>query len=144
MPGLATMTIVGLIVAAVLVLYFLKVRQKDLVSALMEKRRATSRLVSRATYVEGVEQMPVAMSLTADTLYYENPDLEASFELDRIDEVEYSGELATGRTVPRGCRVLRLRSHGTAFEFVMEDAEAAKWASALPARSYGRLTAQAV
>lgn len=144
MPGLATMTVVGLIVAAVLVLYFLKVRQKDLVSALMEKRRAASRLVSRADYIEGVEQIPVAISLTNTALYYENPDLEASFDLDRLDEIEYSGELATGRMVPKGCRVLRLRSHGTAFEFAMEDAEAAKWAAALPARSYGRQTAQAV
>jgi hypothetical protein len=144
MPGLATMTIVGLIVAAALVLYFLKVRQKDLVSALMEKRRASSRLVSRADYVEGVEQIPVALSLTNTALYYENPDLEASFDLDRLDEIEYSGELATGRAVPNGCRVLRLRSHGTAFEFVMENAEAAKWAAALPARSYGQPTAQAV
>lgn len=144
MPGLATMTIVGLIAAAVLVLYFLKVRQKDLVLALMEKRRAASRLVSRADYVEGVEQIPVALSLTNTALYYENPDLEASFDLDRLDEIEYSGELATGRTVPKGCRVLRLRSHGTAFEFVMENAEAAKWAAALPARSYGQPAAQAV
>ena len=144
MPGLTTITIVGLIVAAALVLYFLKVRQKDLISALMEKRRSGSRLVTRADYVEGVEQIPVALSLTADTLYYENQDLEASFELDRLDEIEYSDELATGRAVHRGCRVLRLRSHGAAFEFVMEGGDAAKWAAALPARSYGRTAAQAV
>ena len=144
MPGLATMTIVGLIVAAVLVLYFLKVRQKDLVSAIMEKRRASSRIVTRADYVEGVEQIPVALSLADSSLYYENPDLEASFDLDRLDEIEYSDELSTGRAVHRGCRVLRLRSHGATFEFVMEGAEASKWAAALPPRSYGRPTAQAV
>lgn len=144
MPDLATMTIVGLIVAAALVFYYLKVRQKDLISAQMEKRRATSRLVSRAEYVEGVEQIPVALSLTDQTLYYENQDLEASFDLDRLDEIEYSGELATGRTIPRTCRVLRLRSHGATFEFLMEQTEATKWAAALPPRSYGQPTAQAV
>lgn len=144
MPGLTTITIVGLIVVAALVLYFLKVRQKDLISALMEKRRPTSVLVSRADYVEGVEHMPVALSLTSTALFYENPDLEASFDLDRIDEIEYSGELATGRAIAKGCCVLRLRSHGTAFEFVLEPTEAAKWRAALPARSYGQLTAQAV
>ena len=144
MPDLGTLTIVGLIAAAALVFYFLKVRQKDLISAQLEKRRATSRLVSRAEYVEGVEQLPVALSLGADALYYENSDLEASFDLDRLDEIEYSDELSTGRAVRRGCRVLRLRSHGATFEFLMESAEAAKWAAALPPRSYGQATAQAV
>ena len=45
------------------------------------------------------EQIPVALSLSADTLYYENPDMEASFELSRLDEIEYADELATGRDV---------------------------------------------
>ena len=144
MPGLATATVVGLIVLAALVVFFLRVRQKDLVGALMEKRRANSRVVSRADYVEGAEKIPVALSLSADALYYENPDLEASFELARIDEVEYADDLATGREVGAGCRVLRLRCHGAAFEFVMDRAEAEKWKAALPARTYGQPTAQAV
>ena len=36
--SLVTMTLIGLIVLAVMVVIFLKVRQKDLVSAFMEKR----------------------------------------------------------------------------------------------------------
>jgi len=144
MPELATLTVAGVVVAVVLTVVFLKVRQKDLLGALMDKRRPTSRVVSRADFVEGAEKIPVALSLGADTLYYENPDLEASFELSRIDEVEYDDELTTGRSVDGNYRVLRLRSHGTSFEFVLDKAEQAKWAAALPARQLGGATAHAV
>lgn len=143
MPELATVSVIGVFVLAALVVVFLKVRRNDLVGAMLEKRRASSTLASRAEYVEGVERIPVALSLTADSLYYENPDLEASFELRRLDEIEYSDELTTGIEA-HGCRVLRLRSHGAAFEFLLEKAEAAKWQTALPARTFGSATAQAM
>lgn len=144
MPGLATMTVVGIVVLAVLVAVYLKLRQKDMLGALMDKRRQSAKVVSRADYVEGAEKIPVALSLTNDTLYYENPDLEASFDLQRLDEVEYAEDLATGKNLHAGARVLRLRSHGAAFEFVLDDQEAKKWMVALPPRSYGNVTARAV
>lgn len=144
MPGLATVTLVGIAVAAVLTVVFVKVRQKDLLGALMLKRKASSRVVSRADYVEGGEAVPVALSLSADTLYYENSDLEASFELSRIDEVEYDDELTTGRNVPATQRVLRLRSHGRSFEFVLDKMEQSKWTEALPPRTLGTPQARAV
>jgi hypothetical protein len=131
------MTIVGVFVLAVLLIVFLKVRQKDLLGAVMEKRRASSKLVSRADYVEGAETIPVALALTADTFYYENPDMEASFDLNRIDEIEYSDELMTGKNHNEDCRVLRLRSHGTAFEFLIEKVESRKWEAALPPKTLG-------
>jgi hypothetical protein len=131
----ATVTLVGLAVLVVLVVMFLKLRRQDLLGAIVNKRRG-SKLVTRAEYVEGREQIPVVLSLTEDTFYYENPELDASFDLNRIEEVEYSEDLATGRDV-HGWRVLRLRSHGQAFEFLMEKADSDKWAAALPARSYG-------
>ncbi|HYC62705.1 MAG TPA: hypothetical protein VEK79_24385 [Thermoanaerobaculia bacterium] len=133
---LATMTLVGLAVLAVLVMVFLKMRRTDHLTAMMDKRRASSTLVTRADYVEGREQIPVALSLTPDTIYYENPDMEASFELSRIDEIEYSDDLATGRDV-HGCRVLRLRSHGAAFEFLLDKKDCDKWMAALPPHTYG-------
>jgi hypothetical protein len=140
----ATVTIVGLAVLAVLVVIYLKLRQGDVLGALMEKRRGGSKIVTRAEYVEGREQIPVALSLSADTLYYENADLEASFDLSRIDEIEYSNELATGRDV-HGHRVLRLRSHGATFEFLLEKEVAPKWEATLPAHTYGQQpSAQAV
>ena len=138
-------TIAGLIVLVVMVVVFLKVRQKDLVTEFMQKRKPTSRLVGRADYVEGMERIPVAIALTADTFYYENPDLEASFELSRIDEVEYGDELSTGRTLDEPWRVMRLRSHGAAFDFVMDKNECAKWMEALPTRGMDQgSTARAV
>lgn len=134
MNRIELLTIVGGAIFVVLVVLFLKVRQKDLVAAFMEKRRPTSRLVSRADYVEGVEKIPVALALTESALYYENPDLEASFDLDRIDEVEYSQDLSTGRSHDSNVEVLRLRSHGATFEFLLEKAERVKWEAALPPR----------
>lgn len=131
---LETVTVVGVVVLAILIWFFVRTRSKDLITELMEKRRSNSRIVSRADYVEGMNSMPVALSVTADSLYYENPDLQATFELARIDEIEYDDELATGHSVPPGTRALRLRSHGAAFEFVMPAAEIAKWQSVLPQR----------
>ena len=137
MPELATLTVVGVVVLAVLIVVFTKVRRKDMLSALLEKRRSSSKLVSRADYVEGAEKIPVAMALTNDSLYYENPDLEASFELSRIDEIEYSEDLVTGKNHDPNTHVLRLRSHGATFEFLLDKAEAQKWQSTLPPRRIG-------
>ena len=131
-----TVTLVGLAVLVVLVVIYMKLRTQDHLGELMNKRRASSTLVTRAEYVEGREQIPVALSLSTDTLYYESPDMEASFELARLDEIEYTDDLATGRDV-HNCRVLRLRSHGAAFEFLLDKADAGKWMAALPPRSYG-------
>ena len=142
--SLATVTIIGIVVLAVLTVVFLRVRRTDMIDALLEKRRSGSKLVSRADYVEGVEKIPVALSLASNTLYYENPDLEASFDLERIDEIEYAEDLATGRTLEEGSRVLRLRSHGAAFEFVMDRSETEKWRAALPPRRLGGGEARAV
>ncbi len=138
---LATGTVIGVVVLAVLIWFFLRTRSQDLLAEMMEKRRGSCKLVSRADYVEGMQKLPVAICLSDANLYYENPDLQASFELARIDEVEYDDELATGRSIPEGSRALRLRSHGTTFEFVMPAAEIVKWQAALPARRSGAVKA---
>lgn len=134
---LAIGTVVGVVVLGVLVWFFMRTRSQDLLTEMMEKRRGGCRLVSRAEYVEAMQKLPVAICLSDKDLYYENPDLQASFELSRIDEVEYDNELATGRAIPEGSSVLRLRSHGAAFEFLLPAAEITKWQSALPARRAG-------
>ncbi|HYI09507.1 MAG TPA: hypothetical protein VEK57_10595 [Thermoanaerobaculia bacterium] len=139
-------TVAGVVVVAVLTVWYLRLRQRDIIGALLDKRRGTSKLVTRADFVEGAEQIPVALALTEDTFYYENLDMEASFELGRIDEVEYDDELVTGRTIDDACRVMRMRSHGAAFEFVLDKADCAKWMAALPAKTFGNVatTAHAV
>jgi len=132
MPWVGTVTVVGLVVLAGLIVLFVRTRNKDLIDEMLNKRRNSSKLVSRADYVEGLERMPVALALTEDRFYYENPDFEAMFELRMIDEIEYDDELATGRQVDHGCRALRLRSHGTTFEFILPPDLCAKWMEALP------------
>ncbi len=139
--SLATITVVGLVVLAVLVWVFLRTRSQDMLSEIMAKRKPQSRIVSRADYIEGLERIPVALALTGDTFYYENPDLQASLELKHIDEVEYDNELATGRPVEGGKRALRLRSHGTTFEFVVSPTDSAPWESMLPPRRAGEARA---
>jgi hypothetical protein len=139
---LSTVTVVGVVVVAVLVWMFLRSRSSDMIIELMQKRAASSKIVSRADYVEGMQSMPVALALADDSIYYENPDLQASFELKNIDEIEYDDELATGRQVANGSRALRLRSHGTTFEFILDAIDCQKWAALLPARRMGGTTAR--
>jgi hypothetical protein len=130
MPWLGTVTVVGLVVLVALIVVFLRIRMKDLLDEYVKRRTATSRLCSRAHFAEGRERIPVALALTDDTIYYENPDLQASVELRNIDEVEYDDETATGQTVVG--KALRLRSHGHTFEFVLDAENARKWQTALP------------
>lgn len=125
------LTLVGAAILIALVVVLLRSFRGDKVGAIEKRRQATSKLVSRALYVEGAEKIPVVLSLGENDLYYENPDLEASFELSRLDEIEYADDLATGKSIGKGCRVLRLRSHGALFEFILEPADCGKWMAAL-------------
>jgi hypothetical protein len=139
---LTTVTVVGLVVLAALIWLFLKTRSKDLIEEMMVKRRASSRLVSRAEFMEGMERIGVALSLTADRICYENPDIDAYLELRHIEEVEYDDETATGHSFEG--RVLRLRSHGQMFEFLLDTKTARQWESMLPPHRADQGTAQAV
>ena len=141
---LGTITVAGIVLLAVLVVLFLWMRRQDQLSSMLEKRRASSQLVSRAEFSAGLERIPVAVALTSEHLYYENPDMQADLELNRIEEIEYDDETVTGHAVPEGSRVMRVRSHGSAFEFVMPQAEAVKWQAALPPKSNARHAASRV
>jgi hypothetical protein len=131
MPWLGTVTVVGVVVLVALVVLFLRIRMKDLIDEYVKRRSGSSRVACRANFVEGIERIPVALALTDDTIYYENPDLQASLELQRIEEVEYDDETATGQSVGTG-KALRLRSHGHTFEFLLDSDTARKWQTALP------------
>lgn len=134
---LPIVTLIGLAVVAVLVWLFLRQRRRDVLDAIMKKKAPSSKLVGRAEVVEAVDRVPVIISLTDTAFYYENEDVDASFDLDRIDEVEYDDELATGKSLAHGCRALRLRSHGATFEFVIEPGDCERWMKALPPRRMG-------
>jgi hypothetical protein len=135
-------TIVGLVVLVALIWILMRMRSKDLLEEKMARRRSSSRLVSRADLVEGMERIPVALALTSEAIYYENPDLDASLDLKQIEEVEYDNETATGQVIDGNA--LRLRSHGQTFEFVLDPDSTGKWRAMLPARRLGQGTAQAV
>jgi hypothetical protein len=139
---LGTITVILVVVLAALVVFFIRTRRQDQISAMLEKRRGRSKIACKAEYANGIERMPVALTLSEKAIFYENPDLEASLDIDRIDEIEYDDELTTGRNVEAGSRVIRLRSHGTPFEFIVSAADAARWQQALPARQAGQASAR--
>jgi hypothetical protein len=139
---LTVVTVVGLAALAVLVWLYFRLRSKDLIEEMMARRSGSARLVSRANFVEGLERIPVALSLMNDAICYENPDLEATLDLRQIEEVEYDDETATGQSVEG--KALRLRSHGHTFEFVVDSGTAQKWQAVLPMRHLDQGTAQAV
>lgn len=143
MQWLGTVTVVGLVALAALLWLFIRTRSQDMLKEMMAKRKASSKVVCRAEYVEGLERIPVVMALTDDTMYYENADLQASFELAHVEEVEYDSDLSTGHPLEHGRRALRLRSHGRTFEFIFEPAVCSQWESLLPPRRMGQAAARA-
>lgn len=137
MPGLGTVTLVGIVVLAGLVWFFFRTKHKDEIQALIAKRQRTSKFAGPASFVEGRERIPVAIAVDDRCFYYENADLQASLDLDRIEEIEYAGDTATGLDVHDG-KVLRLRSHGQMFEFIIDKASAGSWTSAMPVHLLGK------
>jgi hypothetical protein len=105
----------------------------DRIEALMETRRAASRLVSRGEFVDGNRHLAVALAVTQSTLFYENADMQASIDLQWVREIEYDTELATGAAPPLG-KVLRLRSNSQTFEFILPNDVVARWHTMLPSR----------
>ena len=125
-------------IAAVVVVVFLSWNlyrrfATDRIESLNEKRRATSRIVSRGEFVDGNRHLDVALAVTHSTFFYENADMEASIDLQWVREIEYDTELATG-TTPLTGKVLRLRSQSQTFEFVLPNDVVARWHMMLPPR----------
>jgi len=140
MPQLETLTVVGVVVLAILIWLYFRLRSKDHIEEVLTKQKASARLCSRACLLEGMEQIPVALWLTADAINYENRDMpQASIDLSDIEEVEYDDETATGHTIAG--KVLRLRAHNHVFEFTLDLAAAKQWEAALPPRRVDRAKA---
>jgi len=126
-------TVAVVAVAALLAWNLSQRLRADRINAFSERRRAGSRLVSRGELVDGNRHLTVALALTDSTFFYENPEMEASIDLEWVREIEYDNELATGGVVAAG-EVLRLRSDSQTFEFVLPNDAAARWHSVLPPR----------
>lgn len=98
-----------------------------------ESRRAASRIVSLGEFVDGNRTLAVALALTDLAFYYENTDMQASLDLQWIEEVDYDSALASGRSTEGG-QVLRLRCMRQVFEFILRDDVVAAWKGVMPAR----------
>ena len=110
--------------------WYTRLRADDRMAAILTRRGLVTMLASRAQLIDGANHIPVALSLDQTRVSYENADLDASIDVQQIDEVEYGSDLVTGG-IAHGA-VLRLRSHGRAFEFVLDNAAAQRWSEHLP------------
>ena len=99
-------------------------------AAVATVRTLSAALVSPAMLIDGAHDIPVALSLNGGRVRYESADRDASFDVHDIDEVEYASDLMTGSIA--GGAMLRLRSHGRAFEFALDMAAAERWSRRLP------------
>jgi hypothetical protein len=139
MPPLEYITLAGLVVLAVLLWVYSRMRSKDRIDEILAKHRGSASVCSRANLLEGMEMIPVALALKNDAIYYENTDIQASIELALIEEVEYDDETATGHTMPG--KVLRIRAHNHVFEFALDLPTARQWEDAFPSRRIDRARA---
>ena len=128
MNDLVTLTGAALAVAALF--WWITRSREDRMTAIVTRLAATGILSSRAQLIDGVNHIPVALSLDASRIKYANADLDASIDVRQIDEVEYASDLVTGGIADGA--VLRLRSHGRAFEFVLDLPTAERWCHRLP------------
>jgi hypothetical protein len=136
MPWLTTVTFVGVVVLAALIWLFVQTRSKDLLEEKMAKRKASSKAVCKSELLEGPNRIAVVMSLEGNRVIYENADLDAFLEMENMEEIEYDDESSTGHHAHG--RILRLRSHGHAFEFDLDKEVAKQWEALLPPFSAGR------
>ncbi len=122
-----------LAVVAIGVLAWILRRQtaSDAIAVYEDRRRPSSKLVSRGQLIDGNRRMPVALALTDLAVYYENSDMQGSLERQWIHEIEYDDELTTGQTIGDGT-VLRLRCFSQKFEFLLGPASVGDWKVALP------------
>lgn len=132
LEGIIVAVVISIVVIAAIVWLVGRQRAKGKIDSFIQKRKGGAILSHRATFMEGREKLPVALTLTSETVYYENADFEARLDLSQVDEVEYDTETATGLS-QEGHRVVRFRSHGHTFEFIVPQAEVKNWEEHLSA-----------
>jgi len=138
MSLLGIITLTGVVIVAALAVLLMRKHADARLDEIITRRRGETMVASRADYVEGREHIPVVVSLSDSAFYYENYDLQAKLDIARIDEVEYDSELATGKDVAAAKgKVLRIRSRGHAFEFILDPKTAENMASHFPHHRMG-------
>lgn len=132
MGSLGLITVIGVAALAFLVWFLYRKFAQDRIEEIIAKRKGTAKLAVPAHFVEANLRIPVALAVTDGSIFYENADLEARLDLANIEEVEYGTELFTGGEIHDG-RVLRLRAHGHAYEFIVDKVTGEKIEAILPA-----------
>lgn len=132
LEGIIVTVVVSIIVIAAIFWVVQRQRSSSTIDKFIQKRKGSSILSHRATFMEGREKLPVALTLTKESVFYENADFEARLDLSQIDEVEYDTETATGLS-QEGHRVVRFRTHGHTFEFIAPAADVKQWEDHLSA-----------
>ena len=84
-----------------------------------------------AQLVDGMNHIPVALTLDKSQIFYESDILQAKLEIASLDEVEYDSEQGTGKNI------LRLRAHSQSFQFILDPSSFRDWAALLPAHRFG-------
>ena len=120
----------ALVIVAVVVSVWLMQRRREEARFAAAEARPGAVLVSHAHLIDGRNHIPVALTLGSQQILYGNADLDASIDMEQIDEVEYGSDLVTGGIADGA--VLRLRSHGRATEFILDMASANRWSALLP------------
>jgi hypothetical protein len=119
----AWLSIAGAVVVAMLGWNLRKRLAADGIRRFEDDRRASSRMVSSADFIDGSRHIPVSLALNEVALYYENSNVQASLDLDWIQEVEYEDD----------GKVLRLRCFSRVFEFILPANMFQRWQAVLPA-----------
>jgi len=129
-----TLLIIGISVAVVIFLgWNLSARfASGRIERFMERRRASSRIVSRGELIDGSRHLPVALALGASALYYESSDLQASLDLEWIGDVDYDDDVVTGHSFGEG-KILTIRCYSQSFRFLIPIAAIPQWQAVLPA-----------
>jgi len=131
MSVVVSFVIVGVLVLAVLAWRYRVARSKDTFAELIRLRKTTARISSMAQLVDGMNHIPVALTLDKSQIFYESDILQAKLEIASLDEVEYDSEQGTGKNI------LRLRAHSQSFQFILDPSSARDWAALLPAHRFG-------
>jgi hypothetical protein len=119
----AWLSVGGVIIVAILAWNLRKRLAADGIRRFEDGRRASSRLVSSADFIDGNRRIPVSLALNEVAIYYENSNMQDSLDLDWIQEVDYEDDR----------KVLRLRCFSQVFEFILPANMFQKWQAVLPA-----------
>jgi hypothetical protein len=137
-----TLAVIGLALIVFLARNLIQRLASDHMEELLNARRASSLLVSRAEFIHGHRHIPVSLALGELAIYYESRNVSSSLDLDWIEDVEYDDDVVTGPYAGEGS-ILRLRCYGQAYEFLIPALDRSQWETMLPARAAAAIPAGA-